>query len=184
VGGGRIQCLPTPVPRKPSQETGCRLHACHKRVACVDISRRPYSLGSVSQAMTHAPRNGEGEKVSPRILLLKSSPLTPRALKHTRTVVLNFGFAVLGAPFSFSAVGMVVQRLQTPVSERRPCAMPSRLVHVLKPILSHRPHSRFFFSGRFSDPRGTWDSGLGSGSPQVWFQNLHLAPGWGRGGLY
>lgn len=38
TGKGRIHCLLTPVPRKPSQETGCCFHACHKCVACVDIS--------------------------------------------------------------------------------------------------------------------------------------------------
>lgn len=51
VGGGRIQRLPTPVLRKPSQETGCRLHGMSQTCSVC----RHFSGIHVPLAVCHRP---------------------------------------------------------------------------------------------------------------------------------
>lgn len=147
--------------------------------------------------MTHAPRNGEGEKLAEETVLLETASPLPKALKHTRTFILNFGSDVLRTPIFFFPVGTLVQCLQrllsqegSPVVVERP--RPSfRLLHVLKHVPSHRPqhlafhlmegepqkicqHAAFQIWGGTSvlssSLPGTW-------SPQVWLQNFPLAQG-------
>lgn len=99
----RIHRLPAPVPRKPSQETGCRLHGMSQMCSvCRHFPGIHVPLAACHRpCVTHAPRNGEGEKLEETALLETASPL-PRALKHWRTFILNFGSDVLRTPiFSF-----------------------------------------------------------------------------------
>lgn len=96
--------------------------------------------GGVSQTVTHAPRNGEGGKVSLDTLLLKCASPTP--LWYTRrTFILNFGSDVLKAPtFFFLGCGHVGAVTADFVPRRiEGCWSSPRLVCVLKPALSHRP---------------------------------------------
>lgn len=76
---------------------------CHKCVACVDISPAPCSLGSVSQAVTHAPRNGEGEKLAQETILLETnSPPTPKSIEVHEGFYSEFGVrCAQNTPFSF-----------------------------------------------------------------------------------
>lgn len=100
--------------------------------------------------MTHAPRNGEGEKLAEETVLLETASPLLKALKHTRTFILNFGSDVLRTPIFFFPVGTLVQCLQrllsqegSPVVVERP--RPSfRLLHVLKPVPSHGPQHLAF----------------------------------------
>lgn len=127
---------------------------------------------------------GRGEKLAEETVLLKTASPILRALKHTRTFILNFGSDVLRTLIFFFSVGTLVQCLQRLLSqEGSPVAVkwprPSfRLLHVLKSVPSHRPqclafhlmegepqkihrHTALQIQGGSSVLPGTW-------SPHIW----------------
>lgn len=98
---------------------------------------------------------GRGGKVSRSSPTPRNHSSLPRPLKHTRTLILNFGSDVLRTPiFFFFPVGRLVQYLQrllpqggSLVAVRR-SGPGFRLMHVLNPVQSHRPGHLFGFSFR------------------------------------
>lgn len=78
----------------------CMPQMCSVCRHCLGI-HVPSLGGGVSQTVTHAPRNGEGGKVSLDTLLLKCVSPTPLWYRR-RTFILNFGSDVFKAPIFFS----------------------------------------------------------------------------------
>ena len=86
-----------------ARKQGVTYTTCHKRVACADIppaSMFPWHC--VTGHDTCSKEWGGGKLAEETILFETAPPPSPRALKHTRTLILNFGSDVLRTPiFSF-----------------------------------------------------------------------------------
>lgn len=149
----------------------------------------------MSQAVTHVPRNGEGEKLAEEIVLHKIAP--PPSIEAHEDFYSEFWVRRAENTYFFFPVGTLVQCLQRLLSQGGSLVVeklprPSfRLVQVLKPVVSHRPqplafqlmerepkkicpHAAFQIWGGSgvlsSSLPGTWSS-------QIWLQKCPLAQG-------
>lgn len=134
----------------PARKQGVAYTACHKRVACVDISPASMFPWQCVTGRDTCSKEWGGGKVSKRSPTPRNHSPLPKALKRMRTLILNFGSDVLGTPIFFFPVGRLVQYLQrrlpqtgSPVAARR-FSPGVRLMHVPKPDWSHRPRRLAF----------------------------------------
>lgn len=151
--GAEPNACPHLCQENPARKQGVAYMACHKRVACVDIS--PASVFPWRCVTGHDTCSKEwgGGKVSRRILLFESAPQPPpQSIVHTRTFILNLGSDMLRAPIfsflwarwcnvckdSFLGEGLLVAG--------RPPSPGVRLVHVLKQTRPAPQASAFSFS--------------------------------------
>lgn len=134
----------------PARKQGVAYMACHKRVACVDISPASMFPWQCVTGRDTCSKEWGGGKVTRRSPTPRNHSPLPKALKHTRTLILNFGSDVPGTPIFFFPVGRLVQYLQrqlphtgslVAVKRFRPGF---RLMHVPKPVRSHRPRHLAF----------------------------------------